>query len=47
MAKKKKTPEIETELPEAEARPQYITDTIITNYMPYVMSVIVSRAIPE
>jgi len=47
MAKKKKTPEIEEELPEAEARPQYITDTIITNYMPYVMSVIVSRAIPE
>ena len=31
----------------APARPQAITDTIITNYMPYVMSVIVSRAIPE
>jgi len=31
----------------AQARPQLITDTIITNYMPYVMSVIVSRAIPE
>lgn len=49
MARKKKEPinkreETETE---AEARPQYITDTIITNYMPYVMSVIVSRAIPE
>ena len=49
MAKKKKSLEIEKEEieVEAEARPQYITDTIITNYMPYVMSVIVSRAIPE
>ncbi len=49
MAKKKKDTEIKKEevLIEAEARPQYITDTIITNYMPYVMSVIVSRAIPE
>ena len=49
MAKKKKTPDIVREQTEviAEARPQYITDTIITNYMPYVMSVIVSRAIPE
>ena len=49
MARKKKnSPAEESEnLPEAEARPQYITDTIITNYMPYVMSVIVSRAIPE
>ena len=48
MAKKKKDipVSIEPEV-EAEARPQYITDTIITNYMPYVMSVIVSRAIPE
>ncbi len=26
---------------------QYITDTLETNYMPYAMSVIVSRAIPE
>ena len=49
MAKKKKTPDIVREQSDvvAEARPQYITDTIITNYMPYVMSVIVSRAIPE
>ncbi len=49
MARKKKDDEINREetLIEAEARPQYITDTIITNYMPYVMSVIVSRAIPE
>ena len=48
MARKKKNEQVEVE-PEivAEARPQYITDTIITNYMPYVMSVIVSRAIPE
>lgn len=50
MAKKKKAAETikreeYTEI--AEARHQYITDTIITNYMPYVMSVIVSRAIPE
>ena len=49
MARKKKSsPAEEAEnLPEAAAKPQYITDTIITNYMPYVMSVIVSRAIPE
>ena len=50
MAKKKNnTPDFEREETDfvAEARPQYITDTIITNYMPYVMSVIVSRAIPE
>lgn len=31
----------------APARPQIITETIETNYMPYVMSVIVSRAIPQ
>lgn len=31
----------------ATAHPQKITDTIEKNYMPYVMSVIVSRAIPE
>ncbi len=47
MAKKKKDNEIPEPQVIAEARPQYITDTIITNYMPYVMSVIVSRAIPE
>lgn len=34
-------------LPEAEARNQLITDVIETNYMPYAMSVIISRAIPE
>lgn len=31
----------------AEIRDQHITDTIEKNYMPYAMSVIVSRAIPE
>ena len=46
MAKKKKTPVIE-ELPPAPIRYQPITETIETNYMPYVMTVIVSRAIPE
>lgn len=47
MARKKNTPEKEINAPEAAARPQLITDTIVSNYMPYVMSVIVSRAIPE
>ncbi len=46
MAKKKKAPVIE-ELPPAPIRYQPITETLETNYMPYVMSVIVSRAIPE
>ncbi len=46
MAKKKKPPVIE-ELPPAPIRCQPITETLETNYMPYVMSVIVSRAIPE
>ncbi len=55
MAKKKKT-EIETEteinpnahiLGAGEIVNQKITDTLETNYMPYAMSVIVSRAIPE
>ncbi len=36
-----------TEIVHAPAREQIITDTIEKNYMPYVMSVIVSRAIPE
>ncbi len=47
MAKKKQPKQEDINLPEAEAKDQYITDTIITNYMPYVMTVIVSRAIPE
>lgn len=47
MAKKKSKNLSEGAELEAEVRPQYITDTIVSNYMPYVMSVIVSRAIPE
>ncbi len=45
---KKKNANIETKPKTiAEIRDQYITDTIEKNYMPYAMSVIVSRAIPE
>ncbi len=49
MAKAKNTKHTENgkEIQHAPARPQLITETIETNYMPYVMSVIVSRAIPE
>ena len=46
MARKKKEIEVISE-PEAEITYQPITDTIEKNYMPYVMSVIVSRAIPD
>ena len=48
MARKKsgKTADNE-EIVYAPAQPQAITETIEKNYMPYVMSVIVSRAIPE
>ena len=46
MAKKTKKP-LNTELKPAEVTLQPITETIEKNYMPYVMSVIVSRAIPE
>ena len=46
MAKSKKKPE-KKEIVPAEITLQPITDTIEKNYMPYVMSVIVSRAIPE
>ncbi len=46
MAKKKTQPSQNTAAP-AEITLQPITDTIEKNYMPYVMSVIVSRAIPE
>ena len=42
--KKTKEPEIKST---AEIRDQHITETIESNYMPYVMTVIVSRAIPE
>ena len=45
MARSKKNEPLNA--PEAEIRPQLITETIEKNYMPYVMSVIVSRAIPE
>lgn len=55
MAKKKKeAPEIKGEeninahiIGAGEVVEQYITDTLETNFMPYAMSVIVSRAIPE
>ena len=46
MAKKKKASAVQ-ELPPAPVRYQPITETLETNYMPYAMSVIVSRAIPE
>ena len=44
MAKKKKTA---LEIKENFIQEQKITDTLEVNYMPYAMSVIVSRAIPE
>ncbi len=50
MAKKKAAPEkklTDINEPQKPAVPQLITDTIRDNYMPYVMTVIVSRAIPE
>ena len=47
MPKKRREQEEIVELPPAEPKIQLITDTIEKNYMPYVMSVIVSRAIPE
>ena len=46
-AKKGKLASEANEIVHAPARPQLITETIESNYMPYVMSVIVSRAIPE
>lgn len=46
MARSKKQPTEAPVLPEAVAQQQLITDVIETNYMPYAMSVIVSRAIP-
>lgn len=46
MPKKKKASSADV-LPPAPIREQLITDTIEKNYMPYVMSVIISRAIPE
>ena len=47
MAKKVKNSNDPKEIIHAPAEPQLITETIEKNYMPYVMSVIVSRAIPE
>ena len=48
MAKKKKNEQRKiSTAPEAVATPQPITETLVKNYMPYAMSVIVSRAIPE
>ena len=46
MARKKKQDEVQ-EIVYAPIIPQPITETIEKNYMPYTMSVIVSRAIPE
>lgn len=47
MAKKKKSNEQPTQVVYSEPVLQPITETIEKNYMPYVMSVIISRAIPE
>ncbi len=47
MARKKKQSDERQPLVYAPVIPQYITETIEKNYMPYTMSVIVSRAIPE
>ncbi len=44
MPKKKKEPEVIVPAPVSE---QMICDTLERNYMPYAMSVIISRAIPE
>ena len=46
MARKKKT-EVNIPMQEAEITYQPITETLEKNYMPYVMSVIISRALPE
>ncbi len=47
MAKKKKTVPEDLKANESVATSQPITETLVKNYMPYAMSVIVSRAIPE
>ena len=46
MAKKKRT-DVSLPVKEAEITYQPITETLEKNYMPYVMSVIISRALPE
>ena len=45
MSKKKKS--VQKEYVYCEPIPRSITQTLETNYMPYAMSVIMSRAIPE
>ena len=47
MAKKKKIDVTEVTANEAIPAAQPITETLVKNYMPYAMSVIISRAIPE
>ena len=47
MAKRKAESRITVPTVQAEIRPQPITETIEKNFMPYAMSVIVSRAIPD
>ena len=47
MARKKREVASPVTAPPAEIINQPITETIESNYMPYVMTVIVSRAIPE
>lgn len=47
MATKKKTKKTEEPVIEAVVTDQPITETLKINYMPYAMSVIISRAIPE
>lgn len=47
MARKRKTSAKNQEIIDAPIRQQPITETIETNFMPYAMSVIISRAIPE
>ena len=47
MAKKTSKSKEKSEIIYAPVQEQFITDTIEKNYMPYVMSVIVARAIPE
>ena len=47
MAKKTSKSKEKSEIIYAPVQEQLITDTIEKNYMPYVMSVIVARAIPE
>lgn len=47
MARKKKQNDIQDIEQIAPVVEQPITDTVVSNYMPYAMSVIISRAIPE